>query len=96
MLDYALDRSFADTCGGDICWTRAMISRHCGAPKNGDITRYVNVVDILGFLQVCVDKLNVFTTPFLIRQWSENIFYYVLFDIVDCLTFLVPRGTNEF
>ena len=44
------------------------------SPKNGDVTRYVNVVDSLGFPQVFVDKLNVFTTPFLIRQWSKNTF----------------------
>ena len=37
------------------------------SPKNGDVTRYVNVVDSLGFPQVFLDKL---TTPFLIRQWS--------------------------
>ena len=39
-------------------------------PKSGDTTRCVNVVDNLGFSPVCVDKLNVFTTPILIRQWS--------------------------
>jgi hypothetical protein len=39
------------------------------------------VVDNLGFPQVCVDKLNVFTTPLLIRQWSKNSFCYVLLNI---------------
>ena len=52
-----------------------------GAPKSGDTTRCVNVVDNLGFPQVCVDKLNVFTTPLLIRQWSKNSFCYVLLNI---------------
>ena len=50
-------------------------------PKSGDTTRCVNVVDNLGFPQVCVDKLNVFTTPILIRQWSKNSFCYVLLNI---------------
>ena len=31
------------------------------SPKSGDITRCVNVVDNLGFPQLCMDKLNVFT-----------------------------------
>ena len=51
------------------------------APKSGDTTRCVNVVDNLGFPQVCVDNLNVFTTPLLIRQWSKNSFCYVLLNI---------------
>ena len=33
----------------------------CGTPKSGDTTRCVNVVDNLGFPQLCMDKLNVFT-----------------------------------
>ena len=31
------------------------------SPKSGDVTRCVNVLDNLGFPQVSMDKLNVFT-----------------------------------
>ena len=41
------------------------------SPKSGDITRCVNDVDSLGFPQVCVDKLNVFTTPFIFDKTME-------------------------
>ena len=62
--------SFKALCMGDILDINSdgNLIPLFNSPKSGDITRCVNVVDNLGFPQVCVDKLNVFTTPILIRQ----------------------------